>query len=221
MGGLLHGQCCCADGHPERRARQASAGALAMDRANVHVGLSTSVHAYVCISLPSTGLSADLITGDMSTGGPYYSPFLVTVLCAHAARFEEGNLAEILISRARLLLGNEIHKPSAIPTVQALLQLSARDLAYGNTSQGWLYSGMAFRMVSDLGLHHSSGKILSLGNLTPEDLEIRRRLFWSCYFWDKTVSLYLGRTPVLTEVPLSHSPELCEPPLSLDALPEN
>jgi hypothetical protein len=93
----------------------------------------------------------------------------------------------MLISRARLLLGSEIQKPSSIPTVQALLQLSARELAYGSISQAWLYSGMAFRMVSDLGLHHSGGKILDLGHLTAEDLEIRRRLFWSCYFWDKYV----------------------------------
>ncbi len=58
---------------------------------------------------------------------------------------------------------------------------------------------MAFRMVSDLGLHHSSGKILSLGHLNAEDLEIRRRLFWSCYFWDKyahpSVSLSAFSTP--------------------------
>lgn len=121
----------------------------------------------------------------MSTGGQYFSQFLLTVLCAHSARFQDGRIGDVLISRARLLLGSEIHKPSSIPTVQALLQLSARDLAFGSISQSWLYSGLAFRMVSDLGLHHSSGKILDLGHLTAEDLEIRRRLFWSCYFWDK------------------------------------
>ena len=91
----------------------------------------------------------------------------------------------MLISRARLLLGTEIHRPISIPTVQALLQLSARDLAYGSISQAWSYSGMAFRMVTDLELHHSSGKILNFGQLSAEDSEIRRRLFWSCYFWDK------------------------------------
>lgn len=123
--------------------------------------------------------------GDMTTGGPYYSQFLLTVLCGHAARFHDAKIGEMLISRARQLLGAEIQKPSAIPTVQGLLQLSARELAFGSTSQAWLYSGMAFRMVSDLGLHHNSGRILSLGYLSPEDLEIRRRLFWSCYFWDK------------------------------------
>jgi hypothetical protein len=107
----------------------------------------------------------------MTTGGPYFSEFLVVVLCAHAARFQEGNVGDLLTSRARLLLSAEIQRPSSIPTVQALLQLSARDLAYGSISQAWLYSGMAFRMVHDLGLHHNSGKILDLGYLTPCQVE--------------------------------------------------
>jgi hypothetical protein len=148
--------------------------------------------------------------GDMAIGGPCYSPFLLTVMCAHAARFDQGRASEILISRARLLLGNEIHRPSCIPTVQALLQLSARDLAHGSISQAWIYSGLAFRMASDLGLHQSTTRIVMLGHLSAEDLEIRRRLFWSCYFWDKAISLYLGRMPVLPELPFDRSPELCK-----------
>lgn len=71
----------------------------------------------------------------MGTGGPCYSPFLLTVMCAHTARFDSAATSEMLISRARLLLGTEIHRPASIPTAQALLQLSARDLAYGLTSQ--------------------------------------------------------------------------------------
>ncbi|KJR88101.1 uncharacterized protein SPSK_07014 [Sporothrix schenckii 1099-18] len=161
---------------------------------------------------------------DMARGeGKYYSPLLLIVLCGHAARFEEtaeataatagGStlLGDALISRARLLLGAEIHKPSTIPTVQALLQLSARDLAYGHISQAWLYSGMAFRMVSDLGLQHSSsGQLLGLGQLGAEDLEVRRRLYWSCYFWDKAMSLYLGRMPTLVDLPPDASPDLLD-----------
>ncbi|KAL6251364.1 hypothetical protein RBB50_001573 [Rhinocladiella similis] len=145
---------------------------------------------------------------DMATGGQYCSQLLVTVLCAHSSRFQGGELGRMLISRARLLLGSEIQKPSSIPTAQALLQLSARELAYGATSQAWLYSGMAFRMVSDLGLHHSSGRGSNLSHLTAEDLEIRKRLFWSCYFWDKAISLYLGRMPTLTDLPPDHTPVL-------------
>ncbi|KAH8690326.1 fungal-specific transcription factor domain-containing protein [Talaromyces proteolyticus] len=143
---------------------------------------------------------------DMLTGGQYFSQLLLLIICAHSSRFQGTSIGEILIYRARLLLGKEIQKPSSIPTVQALLQLSARDLAFGSISQAWLYSGMAFRMVSDLGLHHYSGRVVQLGHLTAEDLEIRRRLFWSCYFWDKAISLYLGRMPALSELPSDHQP---------------
>jgi hypothetical protein len=143
----------------------------------------------------------------MAIGGPYYSPFLLTVMSSHAARFDSSKTSETLISKARLLLGAEIHRPSCIPTVQALLQLSARDLAMGSTSQAWLYSGMAFRMVSDLGLYHSAASHANLNQLNAEDLEIRRRLFWSCYFWDKAISIYFGRMPVLLELPYN-APEL-------------
>ncbi|OAQ75889.1 C6 transcription factor [Purpureocillium lilacinum] len=119
---------------------------------------------------------------DMATGGRYYSEFLLTVMCGHAAKYQDNNSSEFLLARARRLLGAAIQQPSSIPTVQALLQLSARDLAHGSISQAWVYGGIAFRMASDLGLQHS-GTVIK--GLSPLDLEIRRRLFWGCYFWDK------------------------------------
>ncbi|KAH8590206.1 fungal-specific transcription factor domain-containing protein [Bisporella sp. PMI_857] len=134
---------------------------------------------------------------DMAIGGRYYSEFLLTVICAHAAKYQDGNCAEFLLARVRRLLGTAIQQPSSIPTVQALLQLSARELASGSISQAWVYSGIAFRMASDLGLQHSVPDIKGLG---PVDLEIRTRLFWSCFFWDKATSLYAGRLPAVTEL---------------------
>jgi hypothetical protein len=118
----------------------------------------------------------------MATGGQYYSEFLLTVICAHAAKYQDGGCEQFLLVRVRRLLGEAIQQPSSIPTVQALLQLSAREIAIGAISQAWVYSGIAFRMASDLGLQHNGPYIRGLG---PVDLEIRRRLFWSCYFWDK------------------------------------
>ncbi len=96
----------------------------------------------------------------------------MTVFCAHSARFRQDKLDDALIARARLLLGVEGQTPSCISTVQALLQLSARDLAFGGTSQAWLYSGMAFRMVTDLGLDPSGGRDVDLDGTRAEDLEI-------------------------------------------------
>ncbi|KAI8946143.1 fungal-specific transcription factor domain-containing protein [Xylaria longipes] len=133
---------------------------------------------------------------DMATRGRYYSEFLLVVICAHAAKYQQGESAALLLARARSLLGAAIQQPSSIPTAQALLQLSAHDFAQGNISQAWIYSGIAFRMANDLGLQHCGPDIRLLNCV---DLEIRRRLFWSCYFWDKATSLYAGRLPTITE----------------------
>ncbi|RYC58969.1 hypothetical protein CHU98_g7242 [Xylaria longipes] len=140
--------------------------------------------------------NASLQTGDMATRGRYYSEFLLVVICAHAAKYQQGESAALLLARARSLLGAAIQQPSSIPTAQALLQLSAHDFAQGNISQAWIYSGIAFRMANDLGLQHCGPDIRLLNCV---DLEIRRRLFWSCYFWDKATSLYAGRLPTITE----------------------
>ncbi|KAF2023467.1 hypothetical protein EK21DRAFT_105276 [Setomelanomma holmii] len=134
---------------------------------------------------------------DMATGGSNYSEFLLLVLCAHAARYLKDSSADMLLNRARALIGNAIQQSSSVPTIQALLQLSASELAQGSISQTWIYSGIAFRMASDLGLQYSG----AVKGLNSVDLEVRRRLYWSCYFWDKTTSLYTGRMPSITESP--------------------
>jgi hypothetical protein len=58
---------------------------------------------------------------------------------------------------------------------------------------------MAFRMAIDLGIQLPNDKLSTyVKNLSPEDIEIRKRLFWSCYTWDKAISLYCGRMPAFT-----------------------
>jgi hypothetical protein len=67
------------------------------------------------------------------------------------------------------------------------------------TFEAWLYSGMAFRIAVDLGIHLPPERLRDyVRNLTAEDIEIRKRLFWGCYTWDKAISLYLGRMPAFT-----------------------
>lgn len=156
---------------------------------------------------------------------PYFSDTLLKVIHAHAARFlnhtvhrqsyqtllnQELSAAEFmdkLTEEAQISLGLETLKRGSIPTIQALLQQSARENNFGRSSQSWLYSGMAFRMAFDMGIHLPSDKLqVFVKSLSPEDIEIRKRLFWSCYTWDKIISLYLGRMPAFTpatdDVPL-------------------
>ena len=123
-------------------------------------------------------------------------------MLSHAARFDSPKTSETLISKARLLLGTEIHRPSSVPTAQALLQLSARDLAYGSTSQAWLYSGMAFRLAADLGLFTRTWiDYEETTTVQARRNQISRQLAWSCFLWDKIISLYFGRHPTLQEPP--------------------
>ena len=58
---------------------------------------------------------------------------------------------------------------------------------------------MAFRMAVDIGIHLPTEQLkMYVKSLSPEDIEIRKRLFWSLYAWDKAISLYLGRMPNFT-----------------------
>ncbi|KAM0512802.1 hypothetical protein ACHAPE_008435 [Trichoderma viride] len=59
---------------------------------------------------------------------------------------------------------------------------------------------MAFRMAKDLGLHVDPKKLGPLSSqFSDEDLALRQQMFWSCYSWDKTMSLCLGRAPTMLE----------------------
>ncbi|KIX03271.1 uncharacterized protein Z518_06823 [Rhinocladiella mackenziei CBS 650.93] len=163
---------------------------------------------------------------------PYFSETLLKVIHAHCARFlnhdvyqdqsqsvlnrqgpmgtalTAGEFMQEMTDEARFGLGMDILKNSSIPTIQALLQQSAREVVFGRSSQAWTFAGVAFRMALDMGIHLPSDKLQSfVKSLTAEDIEIRKRLFWSCYTWDKILSLYLGRmpgfTPATEEVPLT------------------
>ncbi|KUJ22219.1 uncharacterized protein LY89DRAFT_638427 [Mollisia scopiformis] len=151
---------------------------------------------------------------DMALGGPYFSEFLLYTLYAHASRhantddprFKDIGRGERFLAKAKLLLQSEMEQPRPkIPTIQALLILGGRQCAVGKSSEGWLYTGMAIRMMKDIGLHLNMKRLAHLEKLAPEDLEVRKRLFLSAYAWDKSISTCLGRPPSLIEMP--YAPE--------------
>ncbi|KAI1270327.1 fungal-specific transcription factor domain-containing protein [Xylariaceae sp. FL1019] len=153
---------------------------------------------------------------DMALGGPHYSDFLLMCMLAHSARkVTERDMGidgllkgEHYLARAKELLLEEMSAPKPrIPTIQGLLILGGRQCAIGKSSEGWLYTGMAIRMLMDIGLHLylENPRLAELENLTPVELEVRKRLYNSAYVWDKTISLALGRPPVLLSRPYSNS----------------
>ncbi|KPI44682.1 Nitrogen assimilation transcription factor nit-4 [Cyphellophora attinorum] len=136
---------------------------------------------------------------DAASGGRFFSELLLCVICLHATRFTDHSLSKELLGRVRLLLGHEIHRAPSVPTVQALLQLSAREMGKGLVSRAWLYSGMGFRMGVDLGIFtRSRARDVALD---PELERVRQQIAWSSYVWDRIISLYLGRLPTIPDVP--------------------
>ncbi|KAH7120507.1 putative CHA4 activatory protein [Dactylonectria macrodidyma] len=135
---------------------------------------------------------------DMALGGPYFSAFLLNVIYAHAgrhvkpddARFVGFDRGEYFLSKAKLLLLDELsrERPS-IPTIQGLLILGGRQCAVGKSSEGRLYTGMAIRMIKDLGLYLRKRDVILLEKLEPDDLEASKRLYLSAYAWDKYVNV--------------------------------
>ncbi|KAH6874456.1 fungal-specific transcription factor domain-containing protein [Thelonectria olida] len=147
---------------------------------------------------------------DLALGGPYCSDFLLMCIFGLAARhlpehhpdLEGIQQGDQFILKAKQLLLEEMAAPRpSIPTIQGLLILGGRQCAMGRSSEGWLYTGMAIRMMTDIGIHLDATLIAELERLTPAEIETRKRLYNSAYIWDKTLSLALGRLPSLTGKP--------------------
>ncbi|KAF4468913.1 fungal specific transcription factor domain-containing [Fusarium albosuccineum] len=151
---------------------------------------------------------------DLALGGQYCSDFLLMCIFGLAARhlseqnpaFPSVGKGDDFVRRAKELLLEELAatKPS-IPTIQGLLILGGRQCASGKSSEGWLYTGMAIRMMIDIGLHLDTPRLAELQRWTPAETETRKRLYNSAYIWDKTLSLALGRPPSLIRRPYPSS----------------
>lgn len=138
---------------------------------------------------------------DFDSGvGPYYSDLLMYAICALGALASEEStlrdLSGVFFNRAQeLLYGGALESPN-LTTLQALILLGHREIGIGKASKGWLFSGMAFRLAHEMGLH------LDPNNWTGSDdsrieREILRRTYWAAFVADKQLSLYFGRPPAL------------------------
>ncbi|ORZ25304.1 fungal-specific transcription factor domain-domain-containing protein [Absidia repens] len=101
---------------------------------------------------------------------------------------------DIFFERARLLMDFE-WDDFKVYTVQSLLLMSSHQNGALKTVRGWLYSGMAFRMAQNLGLHRNCESWA----LTDVEKEERKRCFYCCLIVDRITSTMHGRSPVLDE----------------------
>ena len=147
---------------------------------------------------------------DMATNGPYFSKLLLNAIYFGAAKFSNRpevrrdpndvrTAGWIFRMRVKELLGSALDR-SEITTIQALLVMTSSLFALGDErSAAWLYAGTAFRMIIDLGMHVDATMLTNIRQLSDEDLEIRRRVFWGAFVVDKIQSLYQGRPASLQD----------------------
>lgn len=146
-----------------------------------------------------TTLAKELFYRDFLTGttSQYCSPLLVNVMLALGCHFssrpaaradpeDSGTTGDHFFAEAkRLLYENDEFANAKLCTVQALALMSVREAGCGHESKGWVYSGMSFRMVCDLGLNVDAQPINEFSRLTDEDIDARRMTFWGCFLFDK------------------------------------
>ncbi|KAG2232882.1 hypothetical protein INT48_004895 [Thamnidium elegans] len=128
------------------------------------------------------------------------SPLLLNAIYAIASRVtpdervrsdptSPDTAGDIFFERAKCLLDDYYDTPR-ISTVQALLLMASHQMGAMKAARAWLYSGMAFRMAQDLGLNRNCDH----WNISPEERERRKRVFWCCFIVDRITSAIYGRS---------------------------
>jgi hypothetical protein len=139
---------------------------------------------------------------DQERGGQFYSTFLHLCMLAMGLRYadknrsdvtrlltRDGSSSSILHEKARQMAKLELEQPGAITAIQAFLTLADLECCSGKDDTGWMFAGMAFRLLFDVGLHVVPESM----RLSEKEGEIRHMVLWACIFYDKYWSLYLGR----------------------------
>ncbi|RDW65643.1 uncharacterized protein DSM5745_09382 [Aspergillus mulundensis] len=137
-------------------------------------------------------------------GGPFYSGFLHICILAAGYRFADKQRPDmmritlpgresLLHREAKYMLDYEMERPGGLPSIAALLLLGDLEVGCGRDNAGWLYSGMAYRLCFDVGLHLDR----SGSGVSQSDIEIGRMTLWACVIFDRYWALFLGRPTAL------------------------
>ena len=129
---------------------------------------------------------------DMACGGPYFSKLLLNAIYFGSAKFsprlevrkdpdDPRTAGWKFRERVRELLGGSLDR-SELTTIQALLVMTNSLFALGDErSAAWLYAGLAFRMIIDMGIHVDVADKIGVRKFSDEDIEMRRRVFWGAF----------------------------------------
>jgi hypothetical protein len=78
-------------------------------------------------------------------------------------------------TKAKKMAELELVKPGGVPSIQAFFLLGDLEVGIGRDDVGWMFAGMAFRLMFDVGLHVDP---MELG-LTERETQIRHMVLWT------------------------------------------
>lgn len=133
----------------------------------------------------------------------FCSPLLLAAMLALASRCSDRlevrtdpsdpqTAGGLFAAQAKAMLHHECVAPT-VATVQATALLGLYSCAINQESLGWMYSGMAVRMAFSLGIHLDCSSYVSVGLITPEDVEGRSVAWWGVFMLDHLFSVGIGR----------------------------
>lgn len=82
--------------------------------------------------------------------------------------------------------------PQNIRSVQFLLFLILYSLRRQQVTNAWTYADLAMRRCEELGLHRRADPNVQI---SPLNIEMRKRVFWTVYTLDRHICAVLGKTP--------------------------
>ncbi|OAL33981.1 hypothetical protein AYO20_06816 [Fonsecaea nubica] len=126
----------------------------------------------------------------------HYSRFLENSMMACSARLSTSVAVRALGSsyamRAKSEIVSELEDPN-VATLQGMLLLSDYEMTEGRDRVGWMYCGIACRLVVDLGLHHAWSKSGDQDASNVHGARFRGSVTLGCFVYETLWSMYLGR----------------------------
>jgi hypothetical protein len=132
---------------------------------------------------------------DLKSGGTqFYSNFLHMTMLAAGYRYADKTRTDMkklsaptahpdssnFHTKAKKMAELELVKPGGIPSIQAFFLLGDLEVGIGKDDTGWMFAGMAFRLLFDVGLHVDPSEL----HLTDREVQIRHMVLWACIMND-------------------------------------
>lgn len=121
---------------------------------------------------------------------------LASISRPHLSTSELGHNSHAFYKSAMRLLSEAVSEASGLVQLRISLLILQYTLLVPKSGNLWQLAGSAMRIATELGLYAEPAPGQ---NLDPLTLDLRRRLFWTCYCMDRTLSTIMSRPSTIPD----------------------